>query len=181
MALSKSQRSNLIFFGIIALMLFTPIVQKVKMFIFSPSIENIENRVVISNYKWNLKGINTTDYNFEKANGKVAFVNFWATWCPPCRAEMPSIQKLYDDYKDKIEFIFQTDEAPTTVIDFLNKNNYSLPSYNEFSKPPSEFKVTSIPATYLLNKKGEIVIHSVGAENWNSNKIRKLLDELLNE
>ncbi|PHR70308.1 MAG: thiol-disulfide oxidoreductase [Lutibacter sp.] len=151
------------------------------MAVFSPSIENEDNRITISDYKWNLKGINTADYNFENANGKVVFVNFWATWCPPCRAEMPSIQKLYNDYKDKIEFIFISNEKSGTVDNFLSKNNYTLPSYNQLNASPQEFSVSSIPATYLLNKKGEIVIHSVGASDWNSDKIRKLLDELIDK
>lgn len=188
MALSKSQRSNLIFFGIIALIFFTPLrghlqefVGKVKMAVFSPSVENVNDRVSLTSYKWNLKGINAADYNFEDANGKVVFVNFWATWCPPCRAEMPSIQKLYNDYKNKVEFVFISNEESRKVSDFLTKNNYTLPSYNQFNASPTEFSVSSIPATYLLNKKGEIVIHSVGSSDWNSAKIRKVLDELLDE
>jgi len=188
MALSKSQRSNLIFFGILAIIFFTPLrgyiqeyVGKAKMLLISPSVEDSGSRVVVSNYLWNLKGINTSDYNFENAKGKVVFLNFWATWCPPCRAEMPSIQKLFDDYKDKVEFVFITNENPEKVIPFLKKNNYSLPSYNQYTREPNEFKVSSIPATYLINKKGEIVIHSVGSSDWNSKKIRTLLDKLLSE
>jgi len=186
MKINKSQRSNLIFLIVIALIFFTPLrgvlqvaVSKAKMFVFPPSIDN--DGAVLANYDWKLKGINVDDYDFESVKGKVVFVNFWATWCPPCRAEMPSIQKLYDDYKDKVEFIFVSNEKSGTVSNFLTKNNYSLPSYNQFNNSPPEFSVSSIPATYLLNKKGEIVIHSIGAENWNSDKIRKLLDELLNE
>lgn len=186
MSLSKSQRSNLIFFGIIAFIFFTPLrgyiqeyVGKAKMLLFSPSVEDSGSRVKVTDYRWNLKGINTSDYNFENANGKVVFLNFWATWCPPCRAEMPSIQKLYNDYKDKVEFIFITNEKPETVKQFLNKNSYTLPAYNELTRTPKEIQVSSIPATYLINKKGEIVVHSVGATAWNSEKIRKLLDELI--
>lgn len=188
MKLNKSQRSNLIFFGIIAIIFFTPLrgilqvyASKAKMMILSPSEESVENRVVVASYDWNLKGINTTDVKINTSNGKVVFVNFWATWCPPCRAEMPSIQNLYVDYKDKIEFVFVTSEKPKVVIDFLDKNEYSLPSYNRYNQGPSEFKVSSIPATYVLNKKGEIVVHEVGAVNWNSKKFRSLLDELLSE
>jgi len=188
MALSKSQRSNLIFFGILALIFFTPLrgyiqeyVGKAKMLLISPSVEDSESRVVVSNYQWNLKGINTNDYNFENTKNKVVFLNFWATWCPPCRAEMPSIQKLYDDYKDKVEFVFITNENPAKVNSFLKENNYSLPAFNQLTRNPKEFRVSSIPATYLINKKGEIVVHSIGASDWNSAKIRKLLDELINE
>lgn len=188
MALKKSKCSNIIFFGIIGIIIITyltgplhTVASKIRMTVFPPSVENTKNRVVVEDYKWDLKGINTEDFNFENAKEKVVFVNFWATWCPPCRAEMQSIQNLYDDYKNEVIFIFQTDEKPTVVKDFLTKKKYSLPSYNIYTNPPTEFTVSSIPATYLLNKKGEIVIHKVGAANWNSDKMRKLLDELIAE
>ena len=147
----------------------------------APSIENIDNRVVVSNYDWNLKGLNTEDYNFEEAKGKVVFINYWATWCPPCRAEMPDIQALYDDYKDKVEFVFITNEKAVTVTKFLDKKDYNLPSYNQLSNGPSQFKVSSIPATYLLSKSGEIVVHKVGPADWDGKKVRALLDSLLLE
>jgi len=146
---------------------------------FSPSIESIDNREAVSNYTWKLKGLTTNDLDFTSAKGKVVFVNFWATWCPPCRAEMPMIQKLYDDYKDKIEFVFVTTDSKEKVESFYKKNSYDLPTYTMVTNSPKEFEVSSIPASYLLDKNGNIVISKVGAADWNSNKVRKLLDELL--
>lgn len=184
MKITKPQRSNLIFLIIIAVIFFTPLrgyiqvfVSKAKMVIMAPSID--DDGSVISNFDWKLKGINTGDYDFESAKGKVVFINFWATWCPPCRAEMPSIQKLYDDYGDKMEFVFLTSEEAAKVNSFLDKNNYNLPAFNSYNNWPSEFEVSSIPATFILDKNGKIVIHEVGALDWNSDTIRKLLDELL--
>jgi thiol-disulfide isomerase/thioredoxin len=186
MKLNKSQRSNLLLLAIIALLIFTPIGGKVKEIVArimstAPSIENIDNRVVVTDYDWKLKGLNVKNYNFEEARGKVAFVNYWATWCPPCRAEMPDIQALYDDYKDKVEFIFITNEKGDVVTKFLNKKDYNLPSYNQLSNGPSQFNVSSIPATYLLNKSGEIVVHKIGPADWDGKKVRALLDSLLLE
>ncbi len=188
MALNKSQRSNLIFFGIMALIFFTPLrgyiqeyVGKAKMLLISPSVEDSEDRIQIADYRWNLKGINTDDYNFETAKNKVVFLNFWATWCPPCRAEMPSIQKVFEDYKNKIEFVFITNENPEKVNSFLTKNKYTFSSFNEITRSPKEFSVSTIPTTYIINKKGEIVVHTLGSANWNSDKIRKLLDDLIAE
>ncbi len=186
MKLNKSHRSNIIFVIIFAVIFFTPLrgyiqvfVSQIKMSILSPSVEDVDSRIKLTNYNWNLKGINTNDLKFVDAKEKVIIVNFWATWCPPCRAEMPSLQKLYDDYKDKIEFIFVTNENSDTVTRFLEKNNYTLPSFNQYTNTPKEFNVSSIPATYIINKKGEIVVHEVGAADWNSKAIRVILDELL--
>jgi thiol-disulfide isomerase/thioredoxin len=186
MKLNKSQRSNLLLLAVIALLIFSPIGGKVKEFTArlmstAPSIINIDNRVVMTNYNWKLKGLNAEDYNFEEARGKVVFVNYWATWCPPCRAEMPDIQALYVDYKDKVEFVFITNEKAITVTEFLDKYDYTLPSYNQLNNGPSQFKVSSIPTTYLLNKRGEIVVYKVGPADWDGKKVRTLLDSLLLE
>ena len=94
---------------------------------------------------------------------------------------MPSIQKLYDDYKDKVVFVLITKENTKTVNSFLDKKGYSMPSYNELSKSPSEFYFSSIPTTFVLNKKGEIVDYVVGSANWNSSNFREKLDKLLEE
>lgn len=184
MQFSKSQKSNLILFGVLALIFFTPlrgIVQEygARLLSFSPSVENINDRVAVENYHWELKGINTEDYNFSKNEGKVVLVNFWATWCPPCRAEMPSLQSLFDDYKGKVEFVFVTNENVFKVQRFLKKKNYDLPSYVQNSYAPKEFTVSSIPATFILDKRGKIVVHKVGPADWNGDKVRSLLDELI--
>ncbi|AOW19703.1 TlpA family protein disulfide reductase [Urechidicola croceus] len=186
MTLNKSQRSNLLLFGLLVILFFTPLGGIIKervtrLLSFSPSVENIEDRVVVNNFDWKLKGLNTKNYDFNESKGKVVLVNFWATWCPSCRAEKPSIQKLYIDYSGKVDFIFITNEDSQTIKKYLDKYNYNLPIYNQMSNGPSEFNVSSIPATYLLNKKGEIIVHKVGAADWNSEKFRKLLDELIVE
>ncbi len=169
-----------------ATIFFTPLGGKVKEFVArlmstSPSIENVENRVVVTDYNWRLKGLNIKDYNFEEARGKVVFLNYWATWCPPCRAEIPDIQALYNDYKDKVEFVFITNEKETIVTDFFQKNKYNLPSYNQLNTGPIQFKVSSIPTTYIINKKGEIVVHKIGPADWDGKTVRKLLESLLAE
>jgi thiol-disulfide isomerase/thioredoxin len=148
---------------------------------FSPSIENVEQRAILTNYNWKLKGINTVDYDFTEAQHKVVIINFWATWCPPCIAEMPSLQDLYNDYKDQVVFVFVTSEGTEKVTPFMDKNNYNLPIYNMMSREPDLLSTQSIPTTYLINKKGEIVIKKTGAANWNSTKVRNQLDELLKQ
>ena len=180
-SINKNTISNALLILVVVLFIFPSTkVWLTRQLAFSPSIEKSEHREDIDSYNWNLKGLNTQSINFESFKGKVVFVNFWATWCPPCKAEMPMIQILYNDYKDKIEFVFVTDEPWDLVEKFYTKYNYNLPSYNSISAPPQKFSGTnSIPASYLIDRKGTIVVYEVGAAHWNSDKIRKLLDKLI--
>lgn len=173
--------SNIIFVIALVILLYPPSREWfMRQIAFSPSINNVEEAAKLSSYNWELKGLNTSNVNFKNLENKVVFVNFWATWCPPCRAELPFIQELYNDYKDKITFIFVTDENWNTVERFFDKYNYKLPAYNSVTMPPKTFLETnSIPASYLIDAEGRILIRKTGAADWNSNKVRDLLDNLL--
>lgn len=147
--------------------------------ISSPSLINKESQIKIERYNWELKDFNGSSYNLETVKGKVVFINFWATWCPPCIAELPSIQALYNDYSDKIEFIFISQESPQTIKQFLNKENYTFNVYGYDTKPPVNFDVSTIPRTFLIDKNGTIIFDKIGASNWNSSKVRSTIDLLL--
>ena len=173
--------SNIIFIIVVALLLYPPsrewFMRKVA---FSPSVNNVEESEKLASYNWDLKGINTEDVKLNDLNDKIIFVNFWATWCPPCRAEMPMIQKLYDDYKNDVAFLFVTNENWDVVKKYFDEKKYDLPVYNSINSPPSKLTETnSIPASYLIDKEGNILISKVGAANWDSDKVRNLLDELI--
>ena len=179
--LNKKSISNIIFVIAIALLLYPPSREWfMRQIAFAPSVKEAEKSEKLSSYDWELKGLNAESINFKDLENKVVFVNFWATWCPPCRAEMPMIQKLYADYKDKVAFVFVTNEDWPIVEGFFNKNGYDLPVYNSVSAPPNSFTETnSIPATYLIDKNENILIAKTGSADWNSNKMRKLLDKLI--
>jgi thiol-disulfide isomerase/thioredoxin len=182
---------NILFVGFI-IFLFTPYglntrakltqgVTYIKTLIIPPKTEAVENRKGID-ADFKLRGIvNATDVNLDELKGKVIFINYWATWCPPCRAEMPSIQSLYDDYKDKIEFIFITSDDSSKVENFYSNYNYKFPTYNMLSNPSQEISTRSIPATFILDKQKKIALSEFGPANWNSDKARKLIDELIAE
>ncbi|NQU17047.1 MAG: TlpA family protein disulfide reductase [Candidatus Saganbacteria bacterium] len=114
--------------------------------------------------------------------GKVVFLNFWATWCPPCRAEMPSMQKLNDLMKEKDFVILAVDvgERKAGVSSFVLKNKYTfkvlLDSDHEVS---TDYKVAGIPTTLILNKEGKIVLREVGSRNWATADIIAKIEELL--
>lgn len=180
MKFTKKTISNIAFVVVIGLLLYPPTkVYFIRLISFSPTTISVEEREQLKNYNWNLKGLNTPNINFNETKGKVVFVNFWATWCPPCIAEMPSIQKIYTNYKDRVAFIFVSNEDWNKIDDFYKLKGYSLPTYNILSNIPDQLKSNSIPATFIIDKNGNIVTDKKGPADWNSSKIRTLLDELI--
>ncbi len=152
-----------------------------RTFSFSPGLVAAEKRIQVATYDWKLHGVNTASINFDVAKDKVILINYWATWCPPCIAEMPSLQDLYDDYKDKVVFLFVTNETDEDISKFMNAKHYDYPVYRSLSTHPKPFVNSPIPQTYLISKKGNIIIEKTGAADWNSNKVRETIDKLLSE
>jgi len=187
MKITKSQRNNIITLLLIILFIVPQTRKPIQvtfhkvLMLFSPSVIDKEDRVSIKNYGWNLVDQNGNKYDFNEAKNEVVFVNLWATWCPPCIAEMPAMQNLYNDYKNRVTFLFVTNEDFKRVQAFFNKKEYTLPTFQSISEIPSELYSRSIPATYILDKKGEIVVNKKGAADWNGDAIRSLLDTLLLE
>ena len=191
MNFDKSTLGNILFFGFL-IFLFTPYglgtrtkltqgVTYIKTLLMPPKVEASTNRTEF-NTDFPLAGIvKASDINLNALKGKVVFINYWATWCPPCRAEMPSIQSLYNDYKDKVVFLFLTSDDKAKVEKFYKDNNYDLPTYNMLTKSPSEISTKSIPATFILDKQTKLAMAEYGPANWNSAAIRKRIDELLAE
>ena len=180
MKFTKKSISNIVFVVIIGLLLYPPTkVYFIRLISFSPSTIKVDKREQLTSYNWNLKGLNTASIHFNQVKNKVVFVSFWATWCPPCRAEMLSIQELYNDYNNKVEFVFVSNEDWSVVSDFYRKNGYELPTYNSLNKRPEEFNSETIPATFIVDKKGAIAMMKKGPANWNSTKVRDLLNSLL--
>lgn len=187
MKISKAQRNNLVFLIVIALLIIPQTRQPIQVLlhkglaIFGPSIIDSEDRKIVDNYNWMLEDLEGKTFDYASTQGKVVLVNFWATWCPPCIAEMPGLEKLYSDYKDKIVFLFISDEDNEKISKFVDKNEYSFKVYRAKSKYPENFNVRSIPRTFLIDKNGEIVIDKTGASNWNSEKVRTVIDKLIAE
>ncbi len=184
--------SNILFIGFI-IFLFTPYgagtrakliqgVTYVKTMIFSPSADKVEDREKLTSLDVSLTGIsNASDINLKELKGKIIFINYWATWCPPCRAEMPSIQALYNDYKDKVAFVFLTSDNKVKVDNYFLENKFSLPTYNLQTNTPAQISTRTLPTTFIIDKKGNLAAKETGASNWNSGGVRKMLDKLLAE
>ena len=114
---------------------------------------------------------------------KPVFINFWATWCPPCRAEMPSIQQLYDRYRgnDQVAFLMVSNEEPDVVRGFMEKGGYDFPVYIGQSRSPMKLQSNVLPTTFIISKEGEIVLEKKGSAKWHGDKVTGIIDGLLSE
>ncbi len=119
---------------------------------------------------------------FEVYRGKVLFVNLWATWCPPCRAEMPGIEALYKRVKDpNIQFVLLSvdeDSDRKKVRRFIEQNQYTVPVYMPAGNLPQQLRVPSIPTTFIIDRQGRLVRKKEGMTNFNTGAYVKLLEEL---
>ena len=125
------------------------------------------------------KTISTADLK-----GKVVFMNFWASWCPPCRAEFPSIQKFYDQYKNNPDVVFLTvnlDEEASLGENYLKKEQYSLPFLVPAGNIPTAYFSGSLPTTVVLDKSGAIRLHHAGMADYSKASFYKEIDALLKE
>jgi len=152
-----------------------------RLIAFSPSEISEEKQKTLSDYNWKLQNLDGTTAQFSSAEKKVTLVNIWATWCPPCIAEMPSMQALYNTYKEDVSFYFVSIEDPKTVQTFMEKEKYNFPVYTTQDTFPEALQTNSFPTTYLISKNGKIVMHKTGAADWDSESVYKTIDALVAE
>lgn len=95
--------------------------------------------------------------------GKVVLVNFWATWCPPCRKEMPDLQALYDKYKEQGFVVLSiSDEATANVVPFIKERNISYPVLLDPGRKVNElYQVEGIPKSFVYDREGNLVAQSI--------------------
>ena len=115
---------------------------------------------------------------FTQFKGNVVFINNWASWCPPCVAEMPSIQNLKNNLKNEdIVFIMVSyDDSPEKALRFIQKKNFDFEVYFPGKKYP--FHTASIPATFILDKNGAVVASHSGMSKFDNPELIKKIKEL---
>lgn len=127
---------------------------------------------------FNMVDANGQVINLSDFKGKKVFVNLWATWCPPCRAEIPSIQKLHAKAaKDKAVFVMLSlDNNFEKAKQFAGKTKLGIPIYYPAANLPDLFNVQGIPATFIFNEKGELIHRQDGGADYDT----KFYTDLLN-
>ena len=125
----------------------------------------------LADYGWTVQSLDGQDFKMADVRGKVVFLNFWATWCPPCIAEMPSIQHLHEKLKDEgVVFVCVSNEETSKVSRFVKERGFTFPIYTMHGAPPGVFKTPGIPATFILSRDGKIAFRHVGSAKWDDEK-----------
>lgn len=119
-------------------------------------------------------------------HGKVVFLNIWATWCAPCREEMPSMEKLYEGLHGNKDFVMlavsQDTSSRDEVVAYVKKHGYHFDVLLDPQNAVAEaYKVSGVPETFIIDREGRIVAHHSGAFDWSQPAIRDALEELLKD
>jgi len=130
-----------------------------------------------------LKNLKDETVSLKQQQGQVVLLNFWATWCGPCKLEMPHLQKFYDKYKEKglVVLAVSTDKAQKAVPPFIEEHKYTFPVLYSDGTVESSYSVYGVPIVYLVDRQGAIRYKHMGYTPNNmlelEVEIRKLLDE----
>ena len=122
--------------------------------------------------------------SLKQFKGKVIMLNFWATWCPPCRREMPSMEALYQDYKDRPFIVIAINEWESEEIVFPFLGQLSVfPTFpilfDQSGDLSKQYNVKGLPTTFIINKQGQIVYRAIGGRDFNHPEVRKILLQLM--
>jgi thiol-disulfide isomerase/thioredoxin len=113
--------------------------------------------------------------NLADLKGKKVFVNLWATWCPPCRAEIPSIEKLSKKTPNVTYVMLSLDQNFALAKAYAKANKMQLPVYYPADNLPQMFNTEGIPATFIFDENGELIKANMGAENYDTKAYLQLL------
>jgi thiol-disulfide isomerase/thioredoxin len=181
---------NYLFFGLLLLLLFNPsakawlLRQFLAVGFFKAEIKkeapaaNLPAELNTFSFR-NEKGATLSTANLK---GKVVFINFWATWCPPCRAEMPSLNDLYNQLKrdDRFVFLFlNKDDDPAKAAAYFHSNGYAMPLTTSEGNVPPEIYSGTLPTTVVFNKEGKMMYKHEGLAMYNTTEFINQLKALL--
>ncbi|MCX8071651.1 MAG: TlpA family protein disulfide reductase [Candidatus Binatia bacterium] len=118
----------------------------------------------------------------EDYRGRVLFLNFWATWCPPCREEMPSMQRVHQRFAQRpfAMLAISQDASPEPVRAFANSLRLSFPiGLDPKGELPERYGVTGFPETFIIDPEGKVVRHVVGPLEWDDPEAIAYLEEVI--
>jgi len=184
---TKKNITNGLFIAMLMVVLLVPSVKALVMQglmevgLFKPSTnhQKIEIAQDLSTIKF--KDAKGNVVSLADLRGKVVFVNFWATWCPPCLAEMPSVNKLYQQFEKDAEVVFimvDADSNFTKAQAYMDRKKYKLPIYAVASTIPEIMFRGSLPTTIVFDKKGRISYNDEGAANYSNPKFIAFIKQL---
>ena len=117
--------------------------------------------------------------NFSEFKGKTVFINFWATWCTPCIAEMPDIHHLYEKVGSEVSFVMvSVDKQREKALGFVERKEFEFPIYFLKAGLPDTYDTRSIPTTYVISPTGKIVAEQYGLSRYDTEGFREFLLKL---
>lgn len=131
--------------------------------------------------EFSLESDDRKHYRLADFRGKVVMINFWATWCPPCRREMPSMERMWQKIKGKgIQvFAINVGEDADTIFEFRGSYPVTFPILmDKTGAIVKKYPVTGLPTTYIINPQGKVVYRAVGSREWDKPALFKQLLEL---
>lgn len=135
---------------------------------------------------FNLQDMDENSFTLKDFKGKVLLINFWATWCPPCRREMPSMERLYKKMKNTDFTVIAINqlESPDHVFAYmgdLGTDPTFTILFDEESRISEAYKVVGLPTTYLVDKKGKVRYRAIGGREYDHLEVEKIIRDLLAE
>jgi thiol-disulfide isomerase/thioredoxin len=134
--------------------------------------------------QFKLKDLNGSEVALSDYKGKIVFLNFWTTWCPTCRIEMPSMEKLHQKFKNQ-DFAMVTinlQESASQVKRFFKEYKLTFTALlDSDGEVGIRFRINAIPTTYILDKEGRIIAKTIGPREWDSKKSIVLFEHLTNK
>jgi len=145
-------------------------------------VQKIQEKIEAPDFT--LKNLEGQDVSLKQLRGKLVFLNFWATWCGPCRIEKPTMEKLYHEFKDKglviLAVSIDLGDSLQLVRSYYEKYKYSYGSLLDPENTVAKmYAVRGLPTTYLIDREGYIIGLAIGARLWDKEGARKLITNLL--
>lgn len=143
-----------------------------------PRTEFVEEEV-FPDPDWELRTLEGEELTLGELRGRPVFVNMWATWCPPCVAELASIERLSRALEGEVRFLLVSPEEPGVVERFARRQQMAVSPVLEATLAPEALGVEALPHTAILDSSGRLVIRHRGATDWDTPEVEALLRSLV--
>jgi thiol-disulfide isomerase/thioredoxin len=149
--------------------------------LIKPSIPSITDSFPEANRDFYMADEDGQVVSLAHFEGEVVFMNIWATWCPPCIAEMPSINKLYRQFgeSDNVKFVLVSmDDDFDKAKEFMEKRGFDMPIYHYRTKVPGTYESSVIPTTYVISGDGKLMMEKQGLAKYDTPEFEQFLRDL---
>jgi peroxiredoxin len=130
-----------------------------------------------------LTDLSGKDWDLSGLRGSVVIVNFWATWCPPCKEEMPSLSRLYEKYKERDDFEVLAvlyNDTTESAREFVEKGGFGFPVLiDPLNHTARDYGLTGVPETYIIDKRGVLAKKFIGPVQFDTPDSHAFMDRLL--